>query len=347
MYIGSGSGSGNPYGSAAIVAVVLVPLIFIRLFSPPQYLPGTLLFMATWVLVVGYSWLDDHLLISGNPGHGWSVAWRRFVLVSIGAAASFIVMMLPPKSGRKAVRLRNASILMSLSSLYSDIIAAWISSEGAPPSEKAPHTMKGWVPGVRTKIVAIAGQLQALRMQAAIAKWEGSIRGVWPVDEYMKLITTETEIMANLSLLGGSLAQLDNSTRARFLHHTMVVNPNFIADVMATFSIVAQALRTGEPLPQAFHQNLLDRLQYHARARYESTRGPAAENSGRDATYRTHLESITQYEYIFYACAISSVHQILEGLNECRAIATRLCGEVPLEGWTRWKNDYDRTYATV
>ena len=77
---------------------------------------------------------------------------------------------------------------------------------------------------------------------------------------------------------------------------------------MATFSIVSQALRTGEPLPEAFHQNLLDRLHYHSRAA-----AFAQPSDGQPyETQKAHLESITQYEYIFYACAIAAVFQIIQ-----------------------------------
>lgn len=78
---------------------------------------------------------------------------------------------------------------------------------------------------------------------------------------------------------------------------------------MATFSLVSQALKTGEPIPQAFHQNLLDRLHYHARARYGSIRH---DQPVRETMHRAHLESITKLEYVFYACAISAVYQILD-----------------------------------
>lgn len=36
--VGNGRGTGNPYGSAAAAALILVPLIFVRIFSPPQYM---------------------------------------------------------------------------------------------------------------------------------------------------------------------------------------------------------------------------------------------------------------------------------------------------------------------
>jgi hypothetical protein len=39
------------------------------------------------VLIVGYSWIDAKLRLFGNPGIGWPIAWKRFVLVVIGASS--------------------------------------------------------------------------------------------------------------------------------------------------------------------------------------------------------------------------------------------------------------------
>jgi hypothetical protein len=78
---------------------------------------------------------------------------------------------------------------------------------------------------------------------------------------------------------------------------------------MATFSLISQALRTGEPLPQTFHQNLLDRLQYHGRALYGSI---GSDHPMREAAHKTHLESIAELEYVYYACAVAAVYQVLD-----------------------------------
>ena len=44
---------------------------------------------ATFVLVVGYSWIDGNLPgILLNVGLGWSVTWRRWTLVMIGMHVS-------------------------------------------------------------------------------------------------------------------------------------------------------------------------------------------------------------------------------------------------------------------
>ena len=42
-HAGSGHGTGNPYGLAASAAVFLLPIIFARLYAPPQYLVGVLM----------------------------------------------------------------------------------------------------------------------------------------------------------------------------------------------------------------------------------------------------------------------------------------------------------------
>lgn len=57
-YIGSGKGSGNPYGLAAIMAVVLMLLMWGRLFAPLAVLQATIMGGATCILVIGYSYDD-------------------------------------------------------------------------------------------------------------------------------------------------------------------------------------------------------------------------------------------------------------------------------------------------
>ncbi|KAI0946571.1 hypothetical protein AcW1_010001 [Taiwanofungus camphoratus] len=308
-YIGSAKSIGSPYGMAASVGVFLIPNLFLRLFAPLQYLPAVMMIGTTWGLIVGYSWLDGHIAQVGNVGIGWSVAWRRWVLVLIGSLASFIVMIFPPTSGRKAVRLRNASTVAELSYIYSHLMSAWINDEEPADDQKEKGdslTSAEWIPEFRHKLIAVAQQLQALRTQTAVAKWEGSIRGAWPFEEYLNLLNIQSDMVGNLALLGGSLAQVDRGTRVAFLQHTKVVNPNFISDVMATFLLVSQSLRTGEPLHQTHSQHLLDRLLYHG-----DVSKPSFPTDDQNAAHTARLQSVTSYEYMFYASGIVAVFQLL------------------------------------
>lgn len=38
------------------------------------------------------------------------------------------------------------------------------------------------------------------------------------------------------------------------------------------------------------------------------------------------------------------VNLLGQGLDELRTITARLCGELPLEGFARWKEEYDRAH---
>ena len=86
--------------------------------------------------------------------------------------------------------------------------------------------------------------------------------------------------------------------------------PPQIADVMGTFSIVAQALRTGEPLHEAFHTNLMDRLHYHGLVGARSLASKA--ELVLDNTLTDPLQSVAEYDYMFYASAVVAVFQLLD-----------------------------------
>lgn len=86
-YISAGSGNGNPYALGAVCLVCFPFFFYARLYWPGPPMTVTLFFV-TCVLVVGYSYQDQFVLLPGNPGFGWTVFWRRFVLVSAGVTAA-------------------------------------------------------------------------------------------------------------------------------------------------------------------------------------------------------------------------------------------------------------------
>ncbi|KAI1798167.1 hypothetical protein LXA43DRAFT_979068 [Ganoderma leucocontextum] len=344
-YIGSGHGTGNPYGLAAATGVILFPFVFLRIFAPPQYLTAVLMAGATFVLVVGYSWVDGNLPgIFKNVGLGWNVAWKRWVLVMIGAAASFILMMIPPKSGRKAVRLRNASIISGLSYLYSHLTSLWLAAgEPFDSVHKVEEAQRRWPSELREMVITFSQQLQDLRVRTVMSKWEGNIRGHWPFEEYNQLLDIQIDILSSLVLMASGLTNMDPGMRKAALPHTFVLNPHFISDAISMFYLVSQSLRTGEPLHGAQYKNLTDRLFYHS-----STAVIAHTDAGAHAQSRkAHRQSIMSYEYMFYASAVVAVLQMSNSLNELRTAVVGLCGEVPLEGFERWREEYDRSHAVV
>lgn len=114
-----GSASANPYALAG-VCFVGFPLvgylllcrfcsvanksstqaIFARLYSPAAT-QVNIIFIATFALIVGYSWQNTTYPSLSSIGSGFEVAWRRFLGVGIGVFAATIgSAIIPPISTR-------------------------------------------------------------------------------------------------------------------------------------------------------------------------------------------------------------------------------------------------------
>ncbi|KAG7095005.1 hypothetical protein E1B28_005799 [Marasmius oreades] len=350
-YMGNGHGIGNPYGIAATVGLWNIPLVFLRVYAPPQYLAGVLLACATYTLIVGYSWVDGHIPSYGSPGIGWDVAWRRFVLVSIGSGASFVMMMLPPKSGRKAVRRRNASLVGAISNLYAFLIATWISDNtlaeqdtGDGDGNNYEHDRPSvfWIKEFRERLFSLAEEVNAIRGFTALAKWEGNIRGRWPAEDYHALIEIQADMISPLAQLANALFQMNDEWRLQFLHCTRVLNPNFITEVIGVFSAVSQSLNAGEPLAEVLPQRLVGRFFYHQHSHQHAHRNSTSKEYDIIA-----IDQVTSLNYMYYATGIVAVFQLLECLDELHRITKRICGVVPLKGFVNWRDQFDRSHTFV
>lgn len=119
--------------------------------------------------------------------------------------------------------------------------------------------------------------------------------------------------------LAGALWKMDDEWRVSLLHHTNVLNPNFIQDVLTTFSLVSQSLRTGEPIHTVLPQNILERLVYHYTPVYLSAiNSGGGKNAGegvnppRGGIRQIDSSVFKSLDYMYYSAAIVAVFQILE-----------------------------------
>jgi hypothetical protein len=108
-------------------------------------------------------------------------------------------MMSPPKSGRKAVRLRAAASIDELGHVYTMLMSAWIVEDDSRKDVPQSSTSPGWVKPFRQRLVTVTAQIHASKQQMMLASWEGNIRGRWPKDEYFKLTEVQEEMIAVLS----------------------------------------------------------------------------------------------------------------------------------------------------
>ncbi|CAE6431790.1 unnamed protein product [Rhizoctonia solani] len=361
-YIGSGHGLGNPYGIAAAFGVFIIPMLFARLFWTQRIIESIML-SVTAVLVVGYSWIDTHLPSQGNPGYGYEIFWRRVVLVLVGFAASFIMMILPPQSSRKALRLGTASTVSQISQLYGLLISSWLTAEEEADDEEAsgeeddeeenkPNSRpyEKWQPAFRAKLMSVAGALSAQKMQMATIGWERNIRGGWPAEHYEKLLEIQAKMLADLIQLAGALSVLSPKWRHRLLHKTSFLNPNLISDVMAIFGIISMSLETGNPIHDVLPSNLLDRSVYHDEQtrtlgerfkRFDRIDGEEAAESAPITDEPLTGQKLMSMEYSTFATGVSAAFHLLHALDQIHLITKELCGVIPLEGYNRWKEEYE------
>jgi len=248
------------------------------------------------------------------------------------------MMILPPKSGRRAVRLRNASSVMGLSRMYSFLISTWISTD--PHRKTDPDAPADWITDFRNKLIALAQEIDGIKNFTHLTKWEGSARGAWPSEEYLRLAEVQTEMIGALVQLSGALSNLKDDWRLTFLHGTRVLNPNFIGDVVSIFSLVSQSLRTGEPMHQVLPSSLVERLFYHHRG---GNNGDHASDKER----HIDIDQVQSLDYMYYANGLVAVYQLLLSLDELHRITKKLCGEVPLQGFATWRADYERGQVKV
>lgn len=126
------------------------------------------------------------------------------------------MMLVPPTSGRKAVRLQHSSVITELSSLYSTLMSVWITEvhankdQGGAINEKedvsddkearrlsiAPTVQAPWADPFRKRVISLLEQLQSMQIATSMAKFEGSIRGAWPSELYTQLLTHERDMAA-------------------------------------------------------------------------------------------------------------------------------------------------------
>ncbi|KAG7095039.1 hypothetical protein E1B28_005829 [Marasmius oreades] len=175
-YISAGSGQGNPYGLAAISAVVLPFIFYLR-----QYYPGppmtVLIFLVTTFLVVGYSYQDSRIILPGNPGVGWDVAWRRFTLVTVGVTAAFLFSFFPPSyTIRRYQRATLATTSSEIGAIYCAIIS-YASVRNAEEDQK-----------IAKRLIAIRSKLNRSAVLKANVIYEFSLRGRWPAKRYHKVL---------------------------------------------------------------------------------------------------------------------------------------------------------------
>ncbi|KJZ70876.1 hypothetical protein HIM_09741 [Hirsutella minnesotensis 3608] len=302
-YAGSGSGPGNPYGLAATTGVAIAILVWWRLFLPPAFMQATIMSGATFALVVGFSFDNEHIQQDGLPGKGYEAFWKRLVTVLIGLAASVIVQLFPrPPSATSHVCKTLANSVRTLADHYALLLSHW-----ARPSQHSPLS------AVAEQIsLDVSETLLSLNETIGVLKVELSFG---PFDQDV-LVKTRQQCQYMNQSLGRLLflsSTLPNDLQERLAGTVGILDDRTIGDVMAVLGLIEQSLRTGSPLPERLPAPLVSRF-------YESWN---AQNP-----YASLTTSLVRDEkYRQFCVALSSYLKFLSTIDDLVLILKRALGE--------------------
>ena len=326
-YVGNGNGSGNPYGLGATMAVLFPVLMYIRLkfvYVTPQ--PAIIL-VITFGLIIGYSWQDSHLPSQVNIGVGWSVAWRRFLVVLIGITAAFIWTFIPkPTTGRQVIRRRLAFGVFEIGKIYIHV------SNFA----RHPHPTIADEEEIRQMVVRANTKLLVLQQRLMFVDFEPPIQGPWPKKKYEKIWDLQRELLDLMVAFVNNLMHMSGSTwRTALLRRTGWFDRQLIGDCLAVLFMTANAIKTGGALPQLVPCPLLDRF---------ASRMNAIQGTHKEGSLPQHLTQETLEDPGYASFAVGSVisFAIIKRVDALMTMTKELVGERWQSAHCLPRHEYER-----
>lgn len=282
-YIGSGSGPGNPYGMGAITALMILIIVWWRIFLPPAYVKAVILAGATFSLVVGFSYDESHIQQYGLPGKGYVAFWKRLVTVLLGFVAAAVVQCLPtPPSGTEHVCRTLANTMRTLSDHYALLLAHWGRPQGQSPLGAVAEEISL---EVAEKLLSLNEMIGMLQFEMSLGPFDRKI--LKQVQEHCQEINQSLRRLLVLS------TSLPSDLQERFVQMVGILDDGSIGDIMAVLSLIEQTLRTGSPLPQRLPTPLVRRFLDSWQAHHYH----AILNTSviRDESYRRYCVALSSY----------------------------------------------------
>ncbi|THH28781.1 hypothetical protein EUX98_g5402 [Antrodiella citrinella] len=312
-YISTGTGTGNPYGLAAVVGVASPFLVFARLYWPGPPMTNVVFFV-TITLIIGYSWQNTHIPIGFNYW-GWPLAWRRFILVTAGVVAAFIFSFLPPSTTLRGYQRRMMSTTVAeIGSSYCAIVS-YANTKDHKQGERVQ---------ILQTLLAIRLKLKRSHVMKTNIVYEFSLRGKWPAERYKKILDLQLKIAFLLSHLMSTIELLEPAWARACLKRTRLLDSDFQGDILAVISLISTSLRTGQPLPQITPCPLLDRFMKHTHG-LNIIRQEADDDYGLPRTMT--IATLANEQYMYFSVGVTTAFGIVMRLDRLMMATKELVGE--------------------
>jgi uncharacterized membrane protein YgaE (UPF0421/DUF939 family) len=226
----------------------------------------------------------------GNPGVGYSVFWRRLVLVFVGFAAALIVQIFPrPPSAARHICTSLSNTLRRLTDHYALLLSCW-----ARPNND-PRMAEQLSIEVAERLAALNGPIALLGLEFSSSRFDSaSLRQVQSLCQTLNQnLGRPLELQERLSRTSGVLEQRS------------------IADVMAVLGVVAQAIKTGDPLPEVLPTPLTKRCYEYWRRSQLTEVMPLQTDLIREKAYRRYCVAVMAYVKVL--AAVDELVMVVKG----------------------------------
>ncbi|KAL6881916.1 hypothetical protein HDV57DRAFT_85084 [Trichoderma longibrachiatum] len=304
-YMGSGSGPGNPYGLAASVALFTVISMWLRIFLPLAYTQATAMCGVTFILIIGFSYDNQHLPQYGSPGKGYQAFWKRLVTVLLGFLAATIVQLFPkPPSATTHVCKTLSNTVRTLSDYYALLLSHW--SRAKQETSISPAAIEDLTLEVAETLSSLNGSIALLRVDFSAG----------PFDQ--EVLRQVQEQCQNMNQALGRLLYLSTTLPKEFQERLIttlgILDDSAIGNVMAVLAIIEQALRTGSSLPERLPVPLV-RTCFESLSYAQHHKIELSSSLVRDENYRRYCVAVSSY-LKFLSAIDDSVLALKEKLGE-------------------------------
>ncbi|EPS93995.1 hypothetical protein FOMPIDRAFT_156436 [Fomitopsis schrenkii] len=261
--------------------------------------------LVTTTIVLGFSWQNAHFA-GVFHFYGWSLAWRRFVLVITGVTAAFIFSLLPPSMTlRRYQRAMLSTTAAELGSIYCSIVS-FANTRGRHDVNRSE---------IVQALIAIRMKLKRSVVLKTNIIYEFSLRGKWPAKRQTAFL---------LSHLMSVVEHLDPAWSRAFLRRTRLLDADFQGDVLAVISMISTSLRTGTPLPQVTPCPLVDRFMIYTHG-LNIVRQEEDDDYGLPRTLT--IDTLENEQYLSFAVGYTTAFGIILRLDKLMVAAKELVGE--------------------
>lgn len=247
-----------------------------------------------------------HIPLYGNPGVGYSVFWRRLVLVLVGMVAASVVQVFPrPPSASRHIRKSLSNAIRSLSDHYALLISSWAQRQPASAADR--RFAEQISMDLAESLTTLDGPIALLRFEFSSSPFDSK--------SLEQVKTLCHAINLNLGRLLVLSASLPLDLQARLARGAGLLEDRNVGDVMAVIGVVEQALKTGDALPEVLPTPLLKRCLV--------LWGKRAGGEGLGLT----AELVRDEGYRRFCVAVSSYLKVLGAVDELVLVVKEVLGE--------------------